>query len=464
MSGGQLEVRAVAKGQAPPAVSTNGAGLSWSWAVAAIGAVAYGSLIPFDIDFTQLGSATWFGVRRLAFHATTWEDAVTNLLVYLPVGLALVMCGRCRWRLRLPRIPQALALAFAVSLANECLQAGIHERVASWTDVYLNCTGAMAGAILGVGLLAFARRLWQHLAVFWARGPFSMAAAILTFGLFIYHLAPFDFVSSTPVLQESFLRARWDLTNLRSAAPGQLPFVGMVAQITAAAWFALLAYLGAFAELGRGRTPMAATAMATRNTVINVVLIELLQLFTVSHVFDIAAIALGTLSAGLGAWSAVYLVDRLTGSQWRHSPRHCLPTALLVFLAGGQIAVMLLASFDPQIMASGLSRAAHIRWIPFEGLWRQSMTGAAIDVAASLITYGALTVTLGVILRRARVSAAWVIAALLILLLSLGEEVFDALSLTRAADLTDPIVALISAAVAARVYVGARAILAPATG
>ena len=115
-------------------------------------AIVYGSLYPFV--FRDSGS---FGADLLHL-AGTWNqlsqsrgDTLANLLLYMPLGLTVVLAlGRHRSGYR------ALAVAAGagafLSLAMELAQFYDASRFSALSDVYLNVTGTLAGAIIaGLG-------------------------------------------------------------------------------------------------------------------------------------------------------------------------------------------------------------------------------------------------------------------------------------------------------------------------
>ena len=126
---------------------------SWIWAVLWAMLVLYGSLIPFDIDFSMLSESPGLGVFAIAPVRTTFVDAATNILVYLPLGLALALSG---WATRIPRglsITLATAVGAVLSLSVEAMQSAISIRVAAQSDVYFNVAGTMLGALLAPTLV-----------------------------------------------------------------------------------------------------------------------------------------------------------------------------------------------------------------------------------------------------------------------------------------------------------------------
>jgi VanZ family protein len=116
---------------------------AWWWLFAAASAVLilYGSLFPFRIrPSADLGLFAAFGA--LTFKPTTRGDIVSNLLLYMPIGLCLTFAwsGR-RWPLA-----RTILLGTALSLAVELTQTYLRFRVASFTDVVLNAIGTLCGA------------------------------------------------------------------------------------------------------------------------------------------------------------------------------------------------------------------------------------------------------------------------------------------------------------------------------
>lgn len=81
-------------------------------------------------------------------HAPRWalfqylegQDLLLNLLGFVPLGVLLILLG---WS-----IPSALVLSAGLSIGIELVQLGLANRYASTTDVLLNVTGALLGALI----------------------------------------------------------------------------------------------------------------------------------------------------------------------------------------------------------------------------------------------------------------------------------------------------------------------------
>ncbi len=420
--------------------------LSWGWLVGFIAAVLYGSLIPFDFDPTAIHLTTGFGLLQVGLQAINLDDLMTNLLVYIPIGVACVVCGRPRRLGRMARVPLAIVIGVAVSLVAETLQTSLASRVASWTDVLLNGMGTAIGAVAYVALYDVVVLAFRRLRSQWRNRPFTTCTLLLTIGLIIFGLAPFDFVMSSSGLQASFLRARWDLTTPRVSAIGVLPYASMIAELYGAFWFMLLGYTGALAAREAELNPARALACAIRNSVLLVVLIEFMQLFTVSHEFDLASIVIRIIGVVLGARTAVYVIDAAIGSRWRVRPGLAAPTALLVPLGILQIVVLLVSVVDEPVMLETGLNLSQVRWIPFEAFWHKPFIQATSAAMSALATYGTLAATLAILLRRARISQAGWMTGVGVVLLAITVESIQAAGITRTADLTMPILAAIAAA------------------
>jgi len=427
-------------------------GLSLAWPIAVIALVLYGSLLPFDINWTAYQASDGFGLFQLALRGGTREDILTNLLVYIPVGLALMLYGNTRIGARWARIPFVVLVGAAVSLAAETLQTGIAARVASWTDVGLNALGTAVGAVLGAGLFRVVSAAGERLRCKLAEQPFTVLASILTIGLFSYGLIPFDFITDTSALHASFGRARWDLSHMRPISLGDPPYAQLIAQLSGAAWFAVLGYLLALAARESKRAHVEAIGSAVKHGFVIAGLIEFLQVFTMSHGFDLAIVVLRVLAVLLGAWYAVFLATLRGDSDWRRQPGLAVPTLMLIGLAVFQVLAGFLSSFDPDLLSMQAVDLANVGWVPFEALWRRPMTAAASEAASTLVTHGALAVTLAMILRRIHLAPVWIVTGVVVTLYAIGTEALQSFTVSQTPDLTGPVLALVAVIAASHLH------------
>jgi len=436
-----------------------GQGISGLWAVGLALGVLYGSLIPLRFVQGCFGSSDLFCLLSLTWRASTLEDYVTNLLIYIPLGMALVWARRLT-RLSSPtRLVATLAIGTIVSTTAEVLQTGIAIRVASWTDVLLNVAGTACGAMLGLVLYQAARRAVPALRARIAARPLTTIATVLGLGLFLFSLAPFDFVTNSAQLHAAFNRAQWGHFNLAVGLSKTAPWSTIIGKVSVAAWFALLGYFAALANREMGRHPVIALASALKHVFVLAAVIEIMQVFTRSHVFALTDITLHGAAALVGAWAATFLIDAPIRSGWRLRPELVMPTKLLALAGMCQIVALAM----PSLLKAGFSQSmlslSGVGCLPFESLWRGSMTGAAMDVASTVLQYGALALTFAIVLRRAHLPHAWLIVGGFVTLFALVLAAIQSAAPTTGLDLTAPILALLATAVVARGYPALRPIV-----
>lgn len=420
----------------------------WLWLAGAIVAIAYGSLIPFDFDPSAFSFSDVSRVGPFQSSYGGFGDLITNVLLYLPLGwLAVRFFGRghagilsaCFW---------SLALGSGLSLSLEVLQTRSYSRVASWSDVLLNTSGTALGAIFGVVFMSSWASLRKMAVGRLLRNPYAALASFLAVSIWLFNLAPFDFLVTTESLQQSFLNANWNATPghlADMAAPTLAAFVG---KMTTAGWFGALGYLWAFACLWSSCSPTAGLTKAVAHTVALVCLVECMQIFTVSHVFELSDIFLRSLGAILGAWTAVFIVDH-TGDLWKRRPSLVLPTMLLVVLVVLQALAVLFESYRPHGFGAWAVDSLRIEWMPFQHMWRGSIRDAVMAALSILVCYGVLAVTLTLLAQRLRL-ATWAVGPIVFLLAATAELV-HANSTIQTVDVTDPFLALLSAILAIRV-------------
>ncbi len=409
------------------------------YAIACVLGVAYASLLPFD--FRSVPSVTTaFGLLDLRLAGASADDVRTNVLVYIPVGLIAAFLVRGRGS-KLVTFVFATVCGTLLSITLECLQTCLASRVGSWTDVALNACGALLGGIgvaccgnfARVAIAQARRELREH--------PMCLTASLLTLGLFLYSVWPFDFVTTTDELHASFSRAKWSLV-VQSRAPSEAPLAAPAAQISGALWFAGLGYVLALAALEARRPPLVALVSAMKNGALLAALIEGMQLFTGSHVFDLGAIFLRVVAVVLGGWSAVFLAERDPRFAWPREGKALAPTSVLMFLAVIQVALLVIPTVAAEFRV-GPFDADDV--LPLERLRRVPAAAAIGKMSAVVVTYGVLAWTLAVIARRGGVGARGPAVGLVVTLVALGQTTFGILCLERGADPATPVLALLSA-------------------
>lgn len=470
--------------------SPSARGMSVAWPVAVIGAVLYGSLLPFSMDWSAFRLGNAFGFLDLGLLPANTEDVIVNVLVYIPVGLLLALSGRGDTVRRLARVPLIVFVGAIVSVTAEVLQTSMDARCASWLDVFLNVTGTALGAVLGAGVFSAGVIALRRVRRSMIDRPFTTLSSMLAIGLVLYGVAPFDFVTDTAALHASFLRARLDLAAPRPTPFGGPPYAMMIQQLVGAAWFAALGWSLALAAFEKNRRvrrspplprgderqqapravhgyplridpPSRQSPAQTRAIAFNsaltqgvavAVLIECLQLFTQSHVSDLATLMLRALAVALASWWAAFVGGAEWSANGHWQPRRLIPTTALVTLATGHAMALILVSVHLNVPWFAGIDGATIRWLPFEALWLCPIPQAMGDILSTLANYAVLAVVLAVVLRRVRVRAAWVKTGTLLVLLALAVEGLQVPSALQTADITDPVLALFAVIAVSRTY------------
>ena len=110
--------------------------------------ILYGSLFPFQ--FSALEERGFEALLdSVRFQRTSRGDLVANLLLYMPFGLCLVLAWPAHWR-RLTALAATVMIGTLLSLAVELLQVYAPSRVSSLTDVIINAVGTLAGGVIAI--------------------------------------------------------------------------------------------------------------------------------------------------------------------------------------------------------------------------------------------------------------------------------------------------------------------------
>ena len=365
--------------------------LSPLWALVIMFGVMYGSLLPLAIDWRALASGlvSLHALADLRWAPASLEDLLTNIAVYLPVGAALMLAGRRRLAYSGTRLLGIVLLGGLWSLLAELVQTAIALRVASWTDVCLNTLGTLLGACVA----PVAWRMLQ-LALFQLRRglrcrPFRLLAVLLTAGLLLACLAPFDVITTTSELHAAFHRAQWHVVPLTGLADaGELVMLG---------WFGLWGYVACLALREAGWRPERALVAAGCQGFAWVGVIEVAHLFLRSHVFELSDVFWrAVVIAMASAVAAGMTIERRRSvrepGRAGSLPRRVLPSSLLM----GLVLLQVLA------VAVTPARAATVAPVPFESAWRMPMALAAVQLASVALRYAVLALLIGRVLQQAR--------------------------------------------------------------
>lgn len=118
--------------------------------------ILYVSLYPFR--FHAEAPAALETLRQLTWARAGRSDMFNNVLLYVPLGFCIVLVTEPRFG-RAAAVISAVAGGTALSLTMEIAQASIATRVPSLTDLSLNATGSLAGALAGSAWHALVARM-----------------------------------------------------------------------------------------------------------------------------------------------------------------------------------------------------------------------------------------------------------------------------------------------------------------
>ncbi|MHC5108636.1 MAG: VanZ family protein [Planctomycetota bacterium] len=407
-----------------------------TWLAALAIAIAYGSLIPFDIDLARMLQVRSGLLFDLSFHTPPWEDVFTNLLIYLPVGMTFGLLLGCN------RISMIRALLFGamLSIILERLQVGTTLRVGSWIDVLLNT----AGAVIGVPMSIIPANMLERLSRAWCRRPFAVLTAIMSLGITLHQVAPLDFVTTTSALQQEFLETRWSLLGDDHANPGPPPLHRALDGLSFGLFFLALGYVSTLAGLeARLRIHRSLIESASRGLIV-VTVVTILRLFLQSHTVDLGLWVAAVIGLALGCWTGAFLGTAGNNRNEVPTPRKSLTTPALLFLASLSIVLSLASAWGADLRNMNATQLMSINWMPFELLWKGRMIDAVSTAVAVATTTVIVVIPMLEGLRRLHWAPhrRWAVTTTMVLIMASLRELGSAASHGRVLDITAPVMAL----------------------
>lgn len=400
--------------------------LAWWLTAVVFGGVVTGSLLPFSFDASPGGVAELFGLARLGWYPSSLSDVLANIIVYAPVGAALAWGLAGAKRSRLMRVATALGIGVGMSVGLEWLQTLMSIRVSSWIDVCMNGTGTLIG-VAAVESRGMFRPALDRAARALAWRPMLTVAKVLSVGLLMYHLVPFDFVTSSEAMWASMHQTRvWPTVGDVDAAT-QIAWVGYAGQ------FALLGFLCVLGLRERGRSVSDAVNAALTHVGVLALLIEVLQLFVASHAFDSVDFFVAASGGMLGVCAAAAVVMR-----------RCIPSLRQV------LGLVLLL----QVMYLLASSAAPFDWVwpaagwpgvfvmPFWGQFLRPFGAAMGSMLQTAVTYAVLAAVARSLLADRTPAWRMIGVVLTVMVVAAACEALQMLTATRHPDVTDPLIAL----------------------
>ncbi|MBI5852713.1 MAG: VanZ family protein [Planctomycetes bacterium] len=357
------------------------------WLLVAAG-IAYGSLYPFDFDKPLLEGGFVAALRESLLAFPSRGDLLSNLVLYLPFGMvgALALRGTGS---RAQAFALVLGAGALLSCAVESVQLFVVDRNTSAFDVALNLASTAVGAIFGFALqperFAFAARL----------GVRDRMALVLAASGIAYRLAPF-----VPTL---------DLQHVKDAVKAVLAggFSPSTFLRYTVAWLVVgIALRTGFARVRRHALPITGLAVACAPLFITRIGIR---------IEEFAAVGVAT-------------------AFWRFVPAGRATSGLVLALHYLVIAGAQLWPFD-------FAGPAHeFRWVPFAGYLHGSRETGVFSIFEKFFLYG-VAVWLPVRLGKPLWPVAFAVAGVLLV-----TEFLQTQMPGRSAELADPLLALIAAA------------------
>ena len=351
-----------------------------AFAILGIFLILYGTTVPFQIDPDR--SLRW----DLGWEPPAPGDTVSNLLIYVPVGVLLRLLVRRRGSSRLREYGWSLLIAGSLSYLTEMIQTVLTARVPSWTDAVLNFTGALIGIALAPTFQRVMRNMHAYLYGKLRREPFSAAAAAVMLCVCTYALAPPDFHPGPGHVAASIQRLRaapsaW-LWGTGEDVGDALTSGQAMDKVIAAGSYALLAFVLLLSARETGGRPLAMSAWyAFSRSALLATVIEAMQLFTISHTADFGDLVAAWLAGLAGAGVAWFLV-RCRGEIHRQPGRvlRGMVAATTLALLGWAIGIIALSPRSGSPIT--------IYWLPLFHDFHRSWNGLLGDYTAGLLQYG----------------------------------------------------------------------------
>jgi VanZ family protein len=411
------------------------------WPAAAILLVLAGSLSPYAFDLNTVNDGRAWGPLAIGWPASNVNDLVTNVVVYLPIGLTL-----CLW-LR-PRVGFAYAALAATAVGGlagftaESLQTLVPQRTPSWIDVSVNQAGAALGALIAPLVASVGRAAGSRLRARLSASPVSVAATVAAVVLLVAGLWPLDFVTDTEQLHRSLADARW-APWIPPAAPGPGGILrhDVPATLGLAGMFAVFGFLVALAGRESGSLRRDGFETAAGHAAIMALLIETVQIFVCSRSFDVMDAILNTVTAALGAYLALVAVDAPSRSGWVGQPSVLLRPLLLVPLLLAQGAYHVLDAMWVSQPSGAAAGPGTVYWLPFSGYYGHALAATLAQAAWICAASALFALTVAALLRLRGERIRWLVAVVATVGLAAVCEAIQFFGPARLADTTEPVLA-----------------------
>jgi len=336
--------------------------------LASLALIVYGTLGPLGLRGGPWLTAPedWHWLPGM--EPTSRNDLITNVLVYIPVGVALRLLLRRRGHAGVGDLSLALVLAVGLSYVTELLQQCMPARSSSLVDVIVNSCAALMGCIAAPSLQRIARRLHQMAFWHWQEHPWYAVAWAMTALTAYLMMFPLDL--TWPAIETDPYRQLDLLDFRRAAAFGMLGFAITMAMIE---------------RIGPGRE---AIGEAVKRIFVCGVLLEFTQIFIESHACSLLEIGTALFGGIAGCGAARWLAGvRVEKSDWLSRGRRAFALVLLLATLGFSLVSGVLDGGAGQ----GGSIGVRVLWVPLQTQFLQPFDRVVIETAESLFVYASLT-------------------------------------------------------------------------
>jgi len=404
-------------------------------------------LLPLRFD---LSAGPWAQGEWLAtpgWSAPSLDDAITNIVVCVPIGLLLHWSLHRRPGRRWVRIALCGLIVGIFSYLIESIQTLLPGRVSAWSDVCANALGGLLGAAAGPSLIDHGRRLlasgYRQARDRPARACFWAAVAVISLDSWL----PFDL--RWP--QKGLASAQWlgfgQISDLPTAAQGDVPLASILTLLRDIGLLFVLGWLAGLAHRhARQRRSRIFLAAGWRIALL-VVGWEAAQLCIASHTFASGTIVVRLISGLLGVALAIRLPDRPDSTRGRTANPAGPGKQLLGAAIVAQAALLLLRSATPAPPATG---PVGMHWLPFYNHFQQSFPAAIATMWDQTLPYVLLALSIAAFFGPGRSVRLWpwLICAAVVLVAQSQE----AMSCWHVADITDVLLAGVGTTAGVRIY------------
>lgn len=366
--------------------------------LAALAVILYGTLGPMSTRVWLAQPTAWRWIPPAG--RTDANDLLTNIVVYLPVGVALRLLVRRRGRAGIADLLVASALASGLSYGTELLQQFMPGRSANLVDWVVNSCAALAGAAFAVQLQWLIRQTHALLFVYLHvhRGLWRLVTWSVLTAVFVGMTMPWDFSRLMRPGGRLHEHLPWSVRRPAYALRLDQPLI--VADPLFAQRFVVFATVGgllAGCRLLAGKRG----GRAFRSTVVRVaafvVTVETAQVLLSEHMASVLQVLIAIFGGACGAAAAVALwaggapASSASPSTVRRRPpvtNRTLRRAALATLVLLVIATLLGSLTDRpwQFRSDPVFEP-----VPFRAHFHAPFARALTDIAQQLLLFGGLT-------------------------------------------------------------------------